>query len=395
MALTQPFINTISAFDALIGTTIDLNILGGDAITSYQFFIYDNLTNNLIYTSSEISISDDVASISVRTFPMLIGAGLGGIVNNGAYKISVQTFNLTISSSISDQVIFNCYITPSIKMQQFLVDEYVDIENYDIVTSDKPSIQLVFDANDLNSIATLNYAQITLYGVKDGDISLINTGEYIYNSPYQQEVEGFSRTIDSNGDLLVNRKYDTFMLEVYAYTIENFEIHQAVTGLSCQYTIIENSPYINVYNLCDEGLIKITSTLTSYQGTSNPTPPTYIDEEEIDLTGNGTWAKWQNFFNLQQPYTYRLWARAFNVGIISTLISNATGNSIQISYNDDGVDTYISLSYTQLNYLGEQMYPYYIESDKIDSSLIDENTVLFIGIQQNGNLFNLYFQIIT
>ena len=57
--------------------------------------------------------------------------------------------------------------------------------------------------------------------------------------------------------------------------------------------------------------------------------------------------------------------------------------------------TYISLECGQSNSNGVPMFPYYIESQRIATSLINSSTSLFIGVQQQGNLFDIDFEILS
>ena len=72
-----------------------------------------------------------------------------------------------------------------------------------------------------------------------------------------------------------------------------------------------------------------------------------------------------------------------------------SGYYITLKYNNDGTNTFISLSCGRTDSNGNAMYPYYIESNYITSSSITEDTNLFIGIQQQDGLFDIDFQILN
>ena len=57
MALTQPFINSIPAFDATQSNNLTLSVLGGNIITSYQFWIYLQSDSSLVYTSPTLTLA--------------------------------------------------------------------------------------------------------------------------------------------------------------------------------------------------------------------------------------------------------------------------------------------------------------------------------------------------
>lgn len=397
MALTQPFINTFAAFDATVGTQINLSVLGGDAINSYRFWIYDNSnTNTPIYTSDIITVSNDIASSSIRLFPIdLTNLPSGTLQNNNFYYITAQTYsgvNQSVYSPYSLRTLFQCYAQCSINIMynnQILVnDTVVNGQNIDVT--------LQFNTNDLNSPAQLNNAQISLYGVANNVSNLLFVGDTLYNSPFEQTILGFSNTVDSNGNPISNRMYDSFTIEVIGYTIEGMEIQTTITGLQCYYSALSGSTYFQVQNLCDKGVIEITSTLTSLLGTSNPpfNDLIFVDGEAVDLRDSDSWVKWQNLFSLQQPFTIRMWGSDFANGNIIEMLCLG-GNYINIKYNNDGVNTFISVESSQMHSSGINLFPYYLESNKILSSTITPTTPLFIGIQQENGVFYITFSITT
>ena len=71
------------------------------------------------------------------------------------------------------------------------------------------------------------------------------------------------------------------------------------------------------------------------------------------------------------------------------------GNYINIKYNNDGVNTFISVESSQMHSSGINLFPYYLESNKILSSTITPTTPLFIGIQQENGVFYITFSITT
>ena len=77
MALTKPFINTISAFDAQNGITININVLGGDAITAYSFNIMKSDGTLLFAPSQKINVNNDIADGTIRIFPITINKNMG------------------------------------------------------------------------------------------------------------------------------------------------------------------------------------------------------------------------------------------------------------------------------------------------------------------------------
>lgn len=423
MALTKPFINTIPAFDAKNGITINLNVLGGDAITAYSFTILSE-SNNIVYSpTGKIIVNNDINNGTIRTFPITINSDMG-IKNNNSYKIIPFTYNIDNPNGIEGQAtIFTCYTTPSVNIYYYDIRDgqtgYFTFNNNSTIGTSTPNIKMQFNPNDLNSIAEPNIANIYVYGVSNGVRNLIYTSEDIYNFSYNlntdlyeitTDLSNFTININEDGTLLENRLYDSFEVEWTLRTIENFQptLQGLITGINCYYRVLRNSPYLTINNLCSEGKIEINSRLTSYEGTSNPTPPTYIDNKEVDLTKDGSWVKWSNYFVLAQPYSFRLWGRNFNIGQIADLTySTDSSKHIILKYNQE--DIYDEITQTTTNYTfislesgkskiingKEIFFPYYIESSRIETSTITKTTKLFINVQEKNELFDIDFQILT
>lgn len=431
MALTAPFINTMPAFDATIGITININILGGDAISGYQFLLLENNGTEVPFYSSPIfQPSNDIAGVSIRSYAITIPANISGnnefgqkviVSNNNQYRIQAKTYNASGESIIGNDTIFYCYKTPATKLQVLKSEEvsadYFDLKNGETIPSSQPSLKFTFSPNDLLSIAEPNILTVSLYGMKNGHKTYISTSGEIYNFEYdlinnveyyttQFKLSGFSINVNIDGNGIITPKsdsaYDSYIIEYSIRTIENMVVEETFTDLNCYYVAIQNSPFLTANNLCDKGVISLTcSGLTSFNGTSNPTPPMYINNEEIDLTATSSWAKWENLFSLNQPYTLGLWARNIKKGVVvSMTTSGYIYKYIKLKYNietsNEGIYySFISLESGRNDNYGNTMFPYYIESEHIQTSLINEDTKLFIGLQQQGDLFDIHLEIIN
>lgn len=430
MALTNPFINTIPNFDATQGITINLNVLGGDAINGYGFKIYnDDGSLTPIYTSGNIGVQNDVASVSVRSFSFSIPTTIG-LLNNRSYKIepfTYQTENGAIVSTVTgQQVLFSCYATPTYKLQYLNSNNvYVDLQDGTMFTSTQQQFLIIFNTNDLSSLLVPNYANVVLYGVDEsGNQNLIKEYTPVYNFEQNQnnlsmwsveiDISDFSRTMDADGNPLspAERAYASFSLSLRVVPIGHFSPNETITykNLGCGYNAVNSSSIFRVTNLCDKGQIEIVCTATSREGKSNITPLEnliYIDNDELDLNtatyGENAYAFWEKYFTTGQPYTLRIWGRNFEVGEIASLyLTTDNGRYVSIKYNEEDVYdedtstwsnyTYISLESGRNDANGQPMFPYYIESERILTSTITSSTDLFVGIQAQNGLFDISFQ---
>lgn len=429
MALTMPFINTLPAFDATIGTNTTINVLGGDAISGYSFAIYEE--NNLtvpIYSSQIFSVTNDVSGFTIRSFPIQISPFMG-IENNHNYKIRPTTYSTTQQGGqVGNDALFSCYTTPTISLEYFDfvddVSQYIELQDGAILPSSRIDFKISFNPNDLQSDAQPNYALINVLGINDdGSEEEISNSQNIYQFQHDTATDlytaegflsGFSINVDSNGVLLPSseRKYLNYKVILTFYTIEGMEISKTFQNINCYYSSLNNSPFFLVKNICNKGVIEINCSLTSLQGASNiPLDDlVYPNNTSLDLNAdtysgfNEAWVQWQNYFNLQQPYTLRIWGRNFNSTGENSIILNMTssiynGYYIKLDYitegSGDSAETYIALSAGMTDSTGQSMYPYYIESNRIATSSITSTTNLFIGIQQQNGLFDINFQILN
>lgn len=423
MALTQPFINTLPSFASEKGCKFYINVLGGETITAYGFTVRDNDTNAIIDgIGGEIAVQQDIESKSIRQFLCTIPPAK--LINNKTYKIRPYTKkNETIIEG--DEALVTCYATPNVNI--FFADfDNSSQENptvqklltdYSVIPSINPEFTIEFDAIDRNSIAKPNSASFTLYGIdKGGNKNLISKSGNLYNFSHDVTTNKYSKTFTMSGftlnttnpegtDISPDALFIYFILEYELFTIENFSIKKEFKNLKCFYNVLSFAPYLNIYNICDKGVIKINCDgLQALVGDTNQEPPKFIGGEEIDLSTNGDYVRWQKQFIVQQPYTIRFWCRDLQPGMIAKLyLSSDSGMFIEMKYNESAQDNkcFISLRAIMmqipfqkvgLNY--NEDFGIYIESQRINKSLINENTELFIGVKQQAKFFDLDFQII-
>lgn len=416
MTLVSPFINSVRAFDAEQGTTINLSVLGGDAITKYKFLLYYNDgSTSPFYNSGWIDVQNDSASETIRNFPITLNYAIQGIRNNNSYKIEPYIANDDFQQGlVGQQTLFQCYQKPNILLKYRTTADAVAVYNevIDGTTFHLSEVHFrLIVAPQLNSGITPNTINTTLYGVDhSGHKHLLTTTGSLYNFSVDStsgnqyidfSLGGLSVNVDSNGNKVSAQEslYSYFELETLFSAVDGMETTLVVTNLNCHYDIVDNPSAFNVINVCENGCVQLRYALTNLQATSNPIEPLFLNHSEVDLTDTNAWAQWQRYFTLNQPFTIRLWGRAFNKGNILTLSSTTVaGNYINVKYDteiNDGVEySFVSLEAGQASPTGDLFFPYYIESERIQTSNIMPTSNLFVGIQRHNNLFNIEFQIL-
>lgn len=132
MALTQPFITRLSAFDAE-NTEKDfyVNILGGDVVTRIDCYVYDAETNEIVNGAVDADTTTTTPQDGViKSERMYIN--LKKLTNGKSYYVYAVTSNATETSVRSPYKYFKCYKKPVYQLE-YLNDngEYIVLRNED------------------------------------------------------------------------------------------------------------------------------------------------------------------------------------------------------------------------------------------------------------------------
>lgn len=266
MALTKPFFNTIPAFDATLGTSIQFCVLGGDAITEYTYKIFENISgaqvpvDTLLNLTMTRAVSDDVPSSAIRTFSIPIEAN--ALQNNYSYKIVVSTSDGTESSVDSEYQIFSCCIRPTLSLYRYINNSFVALSNN---TSIGPAIGVkvfpVISYNDSSSTASISRGKVSAYGVKpNGEIVLLDEKELNF-----EDITTLS-DLDFNSNYVIleglennYQEFSTYNIVYNGITTDNMSLSVTYTGLTDSVSIT-NSAATNILKLtnnCDTGFIAL------------------------------------------------------------------------------------------------------------------------------------------
>ena len=275
MALVKPFFNTIPAMDATQTNTISINVLGGDKITGFGYTIYSQDPTNVVITA-EVPVWNDVASDSIRSFPIQIGGNI--LQNNKNYSVIGYTFNETDNSPYSTAQFFKCYTTPKLTISLINSSTAANVFN-----GDTAKLNLSFDTVDKNSSALFNDAIISAYGISktDGQPKIIYGPNTIY-SLGEFEISGFEPTSEGeNPNPLPNAPYSSYEIKVVGTTTDLTTISYTLSNLLCVYSQTTGTEYLVAQNLCNEGRVMLTGKV---EGLDNPIASAEIRRQEVGKT---------------------------------------------------------------------------------------------------------------
>lgn len=275
--LTQPIVNPIAAFDSTKEHEITFIVIGGAQVTGNRVVITNNQTGNVVYEKI------------TATMKLAVTIPANTLSNNNYYNVVIYTIdNANNQSNPSTPVPFYCYSQPTLTITNIPATETIGNGTY------------AFQGNYLQSEGEqLNSYQFILY---DSNKNILDRSDIIY---YQ-----------SNSSLaytFVGMDNDTsYYVELKGQTVNNTEITSGLMYFTVRYTQPATFAIVDLINDCENGYIQISSNIVAIDGKSNPEPPIYIDDKEVDLRDKDSWVKWDEGFNINNDFTMRVWGRDFN-----------------------------------------------------------------------------------
>lgn len=299
MALTQPILNSIAAFDATQEHIFSFISIGGDQVLGSQLTIYDNETGSQVYQGNHTSFKFE--------YPLP-----AGILTNGKYyNATISTINNSSEfSEPSNPVAFYCYTAPVLTITNIPASGTIEQSNYTFQGS------YVQAEGEL-----LNGYQYTLYNSNKEQIS---QSAILYDGLYQHTFSGMANDT-------------SYYVELSGSTINNTPVSSGLLLFTIRYIQPASFAICDLVNNCENGFIQISSNIVSIDGKSEPDPPKYIDNKEVDLTDDGNWVQWDEGFNMQNDFTMRIWGRSFGdnepiVTMKNELDTNNSPNRIEMRF---------------------------------------------------------------
>lgn len=304
MALTQPILYNVAAFDASQSETFRFNVVGGDQVDRNKLTIKNNATLEVVYESTQTTMK----------FEHVLPANT---LSNGVYyNATITTIGLDGAQSVPSQPIqFWCYTAPEFEFTN-LGTGVVGNSSYSFMVSYAQA------QNELLSSYVFN-----LYN--DSNI-LISSSSTKYNTSTPPTIFSYLFVGLTN-----NTKY---YIECNGVTAENTQITTGRIEFIVKYQSSSSSSYLTLTNNCQRGYISIQSNIIGidghYEKILHPeAEPTYINDKEIDLSASTkALVYWDSGFNFSNNFTASIWGRDFTPGKIIEF-SDTNGNTLFIYYH--------------------------------------------------------------
>jgi len=338
MALTRPTLITVPSFDATQPYTFTFVVQSGSAqIVANQLTIRRQSDNQIVYDEKQ------------ETFKYEHIVNANKLTNGTYYNAVVSVFDADDNQSpTSIPIQFWCYSTPSITL--------TNIPTNNIITNASFNFTFAYAQNEGEA---LNSYVVNLYNAFQTQIT---TSGVVYAQ---------NGTPPYNGNYLFAGFEDNtvYYIEILGTTVNGAIVSTGQIQFTVKYSRPDLFTLIELTNNCEEGYITLKSNIILIEGESNPSPPTYIDDKEVDLTQDESWVEWNDGYSISGDFLARLWFRKPNSYAQIMQFSNTDGQTITLSYMQgyENVNAPDIQSYVELHVQSVNGYDYYIYSNYIDT----------------------------
>ncbi len=321
MALTKPILNTVTSWDVTDGYNFTFNVVGGDQVIGNTLTIRNNSTNAVVYTNTVTSFALS------NTVP----ANATGLTNGTYYNAYITTRNSSGDTSVSSNIIqFYCYSTPELTFTNVVDGGSVDNSSFNAT--------IRYDQDENEKIASY---VINLYSA---DQTLINTSGLVYTSNVTSLPATFSYLFTGLLDSTV------YYVRATCSTVHGATADTGYIQFTCLYETLDVYSAFTLVNNCTEGYVTISSSAILIDGIySGEGEPTYVDDEAVDLQGDGLSVTWNDGYKIYNDFTAKVWLTNPNLGYAVLKFKNENNDEIvvrMVKNYDTGTGVFAELTVT-------------------------------------------------
>lgn len=358
MALTKPTLLQVPAFDATEEFTFTFVIPSATSqIVANQLIIRDQETNQIVYQEKE----------EIFKYEHIVNAN--ELKNNTYYNATLIIYdNEGNQSPASTPIQFWCYTTPTIEITNMPPNNLIQ----------NSSFNFEFTYNQIEGESINSYI-VNLYN---------NAGVLVTSSGTQYTVNG-TPPFYGNYQITGMDNASAFSIEVIGTTINNTIVSTGQISFTVQYQRPDLFTLVELTNNCEEGYISIRSNIILIEGESNPDPPIFINNQEVDLTNPEHWVKWTQGYKITGNYLARLWLRNPNPYSQILQFTNELGQTVTLYYMEgyENVEAPEMQSYFELHVSSIEGMEYYIFSNFID--ILPDNEYYNVWLTQENGFYQL------
>ena len=358
MALTRPTLLAQVAFDATQQQIFSFVVTGTSSqVVANQLTIRDNNTNDIVYQENQ------------ETFKYEHIVNANELTNGTYYNAVVAVLDaLGNQSQNSIPIQFWCYTTPTI--------QFTNIPSSGIISNSSFNFQFTYEQNENEPINSyvINLFNSSQVQISTSGVQYADTGTPPYNGSYT--FTGFENNT-------------VYYVQLTATTLEGTIISTGLQQFTVQYDRPDLFTLVQLVNNCEEGYITLTSNVILIEGTSNLDPPTYINNQEVDLTENGSWVQWNDGFSIPGDMLARAWFRSPNPYTTIAQFSNTSGQQFTLNFmlGYENVEAETMGAYMELYVQSLTGFEYYVFSNYI--APLEDTEQYVIYLTKENNIYSL------
>ena len=338
MSLTKPILLSTPSFDATEQKVFKFTVQAGEnQITANQLTIRNQSDNSIVYQAIQ------------NTFKYEHILPADTLSNGEYYNATVIVLDNQGNQSLpSLSIQFHCYTTPTLRITNI------------------PDSRLI--ANSSFSFS-FEYMQIEGERLNSYVVNLYNSSQVLVSSSNKLFVQDGTPPYTNSYIFSGFEDNSSYYIEVVGETIDGATVISPREQFDVKYRIPNIFAVVELTNNCDEGYITVKSNIVLIDGYSNPDPPRYIDDKEIDVTGKDEFVGWNKGYSIKNNFLARGWFRKPNVNSTIAQFSNTSGQIIKINYMHgyENVDAPDIQSYLSVDVSSIDGMEYYIFSNYIDT----------------------------
>lgn len=358
MPLTRPTLINVPAFDATQEFTFTFSVTSSTAqIVANRLVIKNNETNETVYDEKQ------------ETFRYEHIVNAEELTNGVYYNAVIYTYDSSNNESpASVPIQFWCYTEPTIT--------FTNLPLNNIIPNASFNFQFTYAQNENEALDTYI-------------VNLYNSSQILIGTSGEQYVDNGTPPYNGSYIFAGFENATVYFIEIVGVTVERTQVTTGLQQLTVQYTRPDLFTTIELTNNACEGYITIRSNIVLIEGTSNPDPPTYIDEKEVDLRQEGSWVDFNKGLDLSGDWYARAWFRDPNQDSQLIQFSNTDGQTITVTYRlgYENVNAQDLQAYLEVHVSSVDGFYYYIFSNFLTP--LNDDEYYTMAMKRIGNIYNI------
>lgn len=314
MALTQPLLYSTAAFDATKAHDFEFFVVGGSQVVANTLTIKTNPTTG---TPVQVYSARQATYRFVHTLPA------NTLTNGTYYQATLTTEDAAGNTSVASLPIqFWAYADPTFAFSNLPAGNIINASSF----------QFTVEYNQAQN-EPLNIYTFNLYSL-GGSLIATSGAQYTTADTVPLTVSHLFTGLEDGS---------AYRIEATGYTSEGTPVATGLEIITVSYDVPKLYSLLVLSNNCNGGYITVESNIVGIPGYSEPDPPTYIDDKEVDLSTDGSYVRWLEGFEITSKYTLGLWGRAMKPGEDVVVMTNNAADTVEVVYMEDDTTAWLEL----------------------------------------------------